>query len=59
MSVINKCLFPVAGYGTRFLPANKAIPKDILTIQRSTQKKRLFKMLYIRIFRKLSEIFGW
>ncbi|SMM99297.1 UTP--glucose-1-phosphate uridylyltransferase [uncultured Candidatus Thioglobus sp.] len=32
MSVINKCLFPVAGYGTRFLPATKAIPKEMLPI---------------------------
>jgi UTP--glucose-1-phosphate uridylyltransferase len=32
MNVINKCLFPVAGYGTRFLPATKAIPKEMLPI---------------------------
>ena len=32
MSQINKCLFPVAGYGTRFLPATKAIPKEMLPI---------------------------
>ena len=32
MSTINKCLFPVAGYGTRFLPATKAIPKEMLPI---------------------------
>ena len=32
MSVINKCLFPVAGYGTRFFPATKAIPKEMLPI---------------------------
>jgi len=32
MSLINKCLFPVAGYGTRFLPATKAIPKEMLPI---------------------------
>ncbi len=32
MSRINKCLFPVAGYGTRFLPATKAIPKEMLPI---------------------------
>ncbi len=29
---INKCLFPVAGYGTRFLPATKAQPKEMLPI---------------------------
>jgi len=32
MSIINRCLFPVAGYGTRFLPATKAIPKEMLPI---------------------------
>ncbi len=32
MSIINKCLFPVAGFGTRFLPATKAIPKEMLPI---------------------------
>ena len=32
MSKINKCLFPVAGYGTRFLPVTKAIPKEMLPI---------------------------
>jgi len=32
MNKIRKCLFPVAGYGTRFLPATKAIPKEILPI---------------------------
>ena len=29
---IQKCLFPAAGYGTRFLPATKAIPKEMLPI---------------------------
>ena len=28
---IRKCLFPAAGYGTRFLPATKATPKDAPT----------------------------
>ena len=32
MSTITKCLFPVAGYGTRFLPATKAIPKEMLPV---------------------------
>ncbi len=31
-SVIKKCLFPAAGYGTRFLPATKAIPKEMLPV---------------------------
>ncbi|NPA58954.1 MAG: UTP--glucose-1-phosphate uridylyltransferase GalU [Epsilonproteobacteria bacterium] len=30
--VIRKCLFPAAGYGTRFLPATKAIPKEMLPV---------------------------
>ena len=30
--MINKCLFPAAGYGTRFLPATKAVPKEMLPI---------------------------
>ena len=29
---INKCLFPAAGYGTRFLPATKATPKEMLPV---------------------------
>ena len=32
MSEIRKCLFPAAGYGTRFLPATKAIPKEMLPV---------------------------
>ena len=31
-SLIRKCLFPAAGYGTRFLPATKAVPKEMLPI---------------------------
>ena len=30
--MISKCLFPAAGYGTRFLPATKSIPKEMLPI---------------------------
>jgi UTP--glucose-1-phosphate uridylyltransferase len=29
---IRKCLFPAAGYGTRFLPATKSMPKEMLPI---------------------------
>ena len=32
MSLIKKCLFPAAGYGTRFLPATKAMPKEMLPV---------------------------
>ena len=31
-TLITKCLFPAAGYGTRFLPATKAVPKEMLPI---------------------------
>jgi len=30
--MIYKCLFPVAGYGTRFLPATKSSPKEMLPV---------------------------
>jgi UDP-glucose pyrophosphorylase len=29
---ITKAVFPVAGFGTRFLPATKAMPKELLPI---------------------------
>ena len=32
MKKIQKCLFPVAGFGTRFLPFTKSIPKEMLPI---------------------------
>jgi UTP--glucose-1-phosphate uridylyltransferase len=31
-NVINKAVFPVGGLGTRFLPATKAIPKEMLPV---------------------------
>lgn len=30
--MIKKCIFPVAGYGTRFLPATKSQPKEMLPV---------------------------
>jgi UTP--glucose-1-phosphate uridylyltransferase len=30
--MIHKCLFPVAGYGTRFLPATKALAKEMMPV---------------------------
>ena len=30
--MIKKCLFPAAGYGTRFLPVTKAVPKEMLPV---------------------------
>jgi UTP--glucose-1-phosphate uridylyltransferase len=32
MKPVRKAVFPVAGLGTRFLPATKAMPKEMLTI---------------------------
>ena len=32
MSVIKKAIFPIAGLGTRFLPATKSIPKEMLIV---------------------------
>ena len=29
---VKKCLFPAAGYGTRFLPATKSMPKEMMPI---------------------------
>ena len=30
--MLKTCLFPAAGYGTRFLPATKSLPKEMLPI---------------------------
>lgn len=32
MKALRKAIFPVAGLGTRFLPATKSIPKEMLTV---------------------------
>ena len=32
MTILRKAVFPVAGFGTRFLPATKAMPKELLPI---------------------------
>src|SRR5690349_22522158 len=32
MKRVRKAVFPVAGLGTRFLPATKAVPKEMLTV---------------------------
>ena len=29
---VTKAIFPVAGMGTRFLPATKSVPKEIMTL---------------------------
>ena len=30
--MLSKCIFPVAGYGTRFLPATKSMPKEMMPV---------------------------
>ncbi|WP_434356164.1 UTP--glucose-1-phosphate uridylyltransferase GalU [Parasalinivibrio latis] len=30
--MVKKCLFPAAGYGTRFLPATKSMPKEMMPV---------------------------
>ena len=32
MKIVRKAVFPVAGLGTRFLPATKAMPKEMLPV---------------------------
>ena len=32
MKPVRKAIFPVAGFGTRFLPATKAVPKEMLPV---------------------------
>lgn len=32
MTRVKKCLFPAAGYGTRFLPVTKSMPKEMLPL---------------------------
>ena len=32
MKTVRKVVFPVAGLGTRFLPATKAMPKEMLPV---------------------------
>ncbi len=34
--MIKKCLFPAAGYGTRFLPATKSMPKEMMPVVNQT-----------------------
>ena len=29
---VKKAIFPIAGLGTRFLPATKSVPKEMLTV---------------------------
>ncbi|CAH6806712.1 hypothetical protein VCHA32O87_110168 [Vibrio chagasii] len=38
--MIKHCLFPAAGYGTRFLPATKSMPKEMMPIVNKPLLKR-------------------
>ena len=38
MKKVRKAIIPVAGMGTRFLPATKAVPKEMLPIVRKEVK---------------------
>ena len=31
-AIIRKAVFPIAGFGTRFLPVTKAMPKELLSV---------------------------
>jgi len=32
MKAVKKCIIAAAGYGTRMLPASKAVPKEMITL---------------------------
>ena len=40
---IRKAVFPVAGFGVRFLPATKACPKELLPVVDEAGKLKLIK----------------
>jgi UTP--glucose-1-phosphate uridylyltransferase len=51
--VIRKAVIPAAGLGTRFLPATKAVPKELLpivdipTIQYIVKENREFDIIFV------------
>ena len=49
---IKKAVFPVAGFGTRFLPATKAMPKELLPIvdKPLMQLKKRLRLELIRLY---------
>ena len=55
MKRLTKAVFPVAGLGTRFLPATKAAPKEILPIveERYTIERMVneYRDAYLRVAR--------
>ena len=48
--IVRKAVFPVAGFGTRFLPATKAMPKELLPIV----DKPLIQYAVEEMFRQIS-----
>ena len=46
MTRIRKAIFPVAGLGTRFLPATKAMPKEMLPVV-DREGKRTFREILL------------
>jgi len=48
MKKIRKAVFPVAGFGTRFLPATKAMPKELYPSLISHLYNTLQKKLLLR-----------
>ena len=52
--MIKKCLFPAAGYGTRFLPATKATPKLVTRFEANNQENaKVYEDALINLFNKL------
>lgn len=46
MQKIRKAIIPAAGFGTRFLPATKAMPKEMLPMLISRQSNILQKKFW-------------
>ena len=40
---VRKAVFPVAGFGTRFLPATKAMPKELLPFVKECEYRLIIK----------------
>ena len=62
MKPVRKVVFPVAGLGTRFLPATKAMPKEMLPvvdkplIQYAVEEAAAAGMSYERLCERIIEL---
>ena len=56
--MIRKCIFPVAGYGTRFLPATKSQPKEMLPVGRKPVVQYVVEELAASHIRRLLFVTG-